>query len=170
MTAHTHLHPVLPTARSTPLHLATACRTIERAAAAQLPPQTLMARAGEAVARLALALAPHARTVELWCGPGNNGGDGFVAASLLRTWGKDARLVVVGDPAHSPDDARHAWQRARDAGVPVLAGLPERVQSDFAVDALLGLGVSRALSGPLATAVSRLNEGSAPVLAVDLPS
>ena len=170
MHARTRPHPVLPATRGWPLHTSTASRAVEQQAAATLPPHTLMARAGEAVGRLALALAPHARTVELWCGPGNNGGDGFVAASLLRAWGKDARLVVVGDPAHSPDDARHAWQRARDAGVPVLAGLPARVQSELAVDALLGLGVSRALSGPLFTAVNRLNESSAPVLAVDLPS
>ena len=110
------------------------------------------------------------RTIELWCGPGNNGGDGFVAASLLRAWGKEARLVIVGDPARSPDDARHAWQGAQDAGVPVLPGMPERVQADLAIDALLGLGVNRALDGALAAAVNRLNDGGCPVLAVDLPS
>ncbi|HSW22300.1 MAG TPA: NAD(P)H-hydrate dehydratase, partial [Burkholderiaceae bacterium] len=164
------MHPVLPSPRSRPLHLATACRAIEQAAAAQLPPHTLMARAGEAVARLAMALAPHAQTIEVWCGPGNNGGDGFVAASLLRAWGKETRLVVVGDPARTPDDARHAWQRAQDAGVPVLAAMPERVQADLALDALLGLGVNRALDGALAAAVNRLNDSSCPVLAVDVPS
>ncbi len=164
------MHPVLPSPRSRPLHLATACRAIEQAAAAQLPPHTLMARAGEAVARLAMALAPHAQTIEVWCGPGNNGGDGFVAASLLRAWGKETRLVVVGDPARTPDDARHAWQRAQDAGVPVLAAMPERVQADLVIDALLGLGVNRALDGALAAAVNRLNDSSCPVLAVDVPS
>lgn len=129
-----------------------------------------MARAGEAVARLAMALAPHARTIELWCGPGNNGGDGFVAAALLRAWGKETRLVVVGDPAHSPDDARHAWQGARDAGVAVLPGVPDRVHADLAVDALLGIGVNRALDGALAAAVNRLNDSGCPLLAVDVPS
>jgi len=170
MTAPPRPQPVLPATRSWPLHRADSCRALERQAAATLPPHTLMARAGEAVARLALALAPHARTIELWCGPGNNGGDGFVAASLLRGWGKDARIVLVGDPARSPDDARHAWQRSRDAGVPVAEGVPERVSCNLAVDALLGLGVSRPLDGALAAAVGRLNGGDAPVLAVDLPS
>ncbi|HEX6019648.1 MAG TPA: NAD(P)H-hydrate dehydratase [Burkholderiaceae bacterium] len=170
MTTITRPQPVLPITRSWPLHRADSCRALERRAAATLPPHTLMARAGNAVARLALALAPHAQAIELWCGPGNNGGDGFVAASLLRAWGKDARIVLVGDPARSPDDARHAWQQTRDAGVPVVEGLPERVSCDLAVDALLGLGVSRALGGELATAVDRLNCGDAPVLAVDLPS
>lgn len=170
LSANSTPQPVLPATRSWPLHAAAACRAIERAAAETLPPHTLMARAGEAVARLALALAPHARTIELWCGPGNNGGDGFVAASLLRAWGKEARLVVVGDPARAPDDARHAWQQSRDTGVAVLPGLPERVQCDLAIDALLGIGVSRELDGPLADAVRRLNDGDAPVLAVDVPS
>jgi len=164
------LHPILPSHHSTPLHPATACRAIEREAAAALPPHTLMARAGEAVARLALALAPHARTIELWCGPGNNGGDGFVAATWLRAWGKDARLVLLGDPERAPPDARHAWQAARTAGVPVVPGMPDRVQAELAIDALLGLGVNRALDGALAAAVNRLNDGRCPVLAVDLPS
>jgi ADP-dependent NAD(P)H-hydrate dehydratase / NAD(P)H-hydrate epimerase len=170
MTLPSRPHPVLPSSRSWPLHLAASCREIERGAAAALPAHTLMARAGDAVARLALALAPHARTIEVWCGPGNNGGDGFVAASRLREWGKDARLVVIGDPAHGPGDARHAWQRSRDAAVPVLEGLPDRVQADLAIDALLGIGVNRALQGPLAAAVERLNDAGAPVLAVDVPS
>jgi hydroxyethylthiazole kinase-like uncharacterized protein yjeF len=170
MTTPLRPHPVLPSSRSWPLHLATSCRAIEQAAAVSLPPHMLMARAGEAVARLALALAPHAQTIELWCGPGNNGGDGFVAASLLRGWGKDARLVIVGDPARGPDDARHAWQHAQDIGVPVLPDMPARVQADLAVDALLGLGVNRALDGALAVAVNRLNDSGRPVLAVDVPS
>ncbi len=57
-----------------------ATRRIEHAAAAALPAHTLMRRAGLAVARLAMAIAPHARTIWVACGPGNNGGDGFEAA------------------------------------------------------------------------------------------
>ena len=171
MTEPTRVHPVLPSpSRSWPLHLAAASSTIEQAAAAPLPPHTLMARAGVAVARLALALAPHARAIDVWCGPGNNGGDGFVAATWLRAWGKDARLVVVGDPTRGPDDAHHAWQLAREAGVPVRDGLPDRVQGELAIDALLGIGVSRPLEGALAQAVNRLNDSGIPVLAVDVPS
>ena len=62
-----------------------ACRQIEHLVMRPLPARTLMQRAGLAVARLALALAPHARVVWVACGPGNNGGDGFEAAlHLLR--------------------------------------------------------------------------------------
>ena len=70
-------------AQSHPLFDAAATRRIERAAAAALPPHSLMQRAGLAVARLAQALAPHARTVWIACGAGNNGGDGIEAALHL---------------------------------------------------------------------------------------
>jgi ADP-dependent NAD(P)H-hydrate dehydratase / NAD(P)H-hydrate epimerase len=163
-------HPILPPLRSWPLHDATASRAIERAAAATLPAHTLMARAGESVARLALAIAPHARTIEVWCGPGNNGGDGFIAARWLQSWGKAVRVVLIGDTKRAPDDARHAWQQALDAGVPIVDGVPDRVQADLVVDALLGLGVDRDLSGAIATAVDCVDAADAPVLAVDVPT
>jgi hydroxyethylthiazole kinase-like uncharacterized protein yjeF len=162
---------VLPALVSRPLHSAGESRAIEQAAAADLPPHTLMARAGEAVARLALAVAPHARTVDVWCGPGNNGGDGFVAARLLCSWGKSVRGMVVGDPARRPGDAAHAFQQARDAGVVLGEAWPEGEPAGLAIDALLGIGGGqRAAQGAFAAAIERLNAGQAMVLAIDLPS
>ncbi|HNK54403.1 MAG TPA: NAD(P)H-hydrate epimerase, partial [Ottowia sp.] len=70
---------LLPFDRPAPLFDLAATRRIEATAQAALPPHTLMQRAGLATARLALALAPHARTVWVACGPGNNGGDGLEA-------------------------------------------------------------------------------------------
>ena len=67
---------------------------IERRASAGLPPHALMRRAGESVARLALALAPHARRIWIAAGPGNNGGDGLEAASRLRQWGKAVEVQL----------------------------------------------------------------------------
>ena len=81
------------TARSQPLFDVAATRRIEQLAASALPAHTLMQRAGLAVARLSLALAPHARCIWVACGPGNNGGDGFEAAMHLHRWGK--RVVVT---------------------------------------------------------------------------
>ena len=69
------------------LHGVAGTREIERVALAAVPAFTLMARAGDAVARLALALAPHARRVVVFAGPGNNGGDGLVAATRLHAMG-----------------------------------------------------------------------------------
>ena len=164
------LQPVLPAAQRWALHTARESRAIEQAAASGLPAHALMAHAGASVARLALAVAPHARTIELWCGPGNNGGDGFVAARLLQSWGKSVRVVVVGDAARRPADAAHAWQQARDAGVTSSDAVPERVHGDLAIDALLGIGGQRAVEGVFAAAIERLNAAEVPVLAVDLPS
>ena len=79
-----------------PLFDIAATRRIEAAAAAALPAHTLMPRAGTAVARLALALAPHARCVWIACGPGNNGGDGLEAAMQLRQWGANPVVTWLG--------------------------------------------------------------------------
>jgi ADP-dependent NAD(P)H-hydrate dehydratase / NAD(P)H-hydrate epimerase len=154
--------------RPWPLYEVTVLREIEKQAAAALPPHALMQRAGLAVARLALALAPHAHRTWVACGPGNNGGDGFEAAMHLKQWGKDSVVTWLGDEARAPADARVSLQRARGAGVQIVAQAPS--QFDFAIDALLGIGSSRAPEGALAAQIARLNAGAAPVLAIDLPS
>jgi hydroxyethylthiazole kinase-like uncharacterized protein yjeF len=154
--------------RRWPLHDVAATRQIERDAAAALPPHTLMQRAGLAVAQLALALAPHARRTWIACGPGNNGGDGLEAAMHLQGWGKAPQVSWLGDEGKAPADARASLQRARAAGVAIISGPP--VQWDFAIDALLGIGSSRAPQGRLAEWIAQLNAGPGPVLAVDVPS
>lgn len=153
--------------RPWPLYDTAGIRRIEQAAAAALAPHTLMQRAGLAVARLALAVAPHARTMWIACGPGNNGGDGFEAALHLKQWGKEVAVTWTGDEATAPDDARRSQQRARDAGVPFCATAPPTW--DLAIDALLGIGASRPPAGVLLEHLERLNAGGT-VLAVDLPS
>ncbi len=151
-----------------PLHDAAATRAIEAASAAGLPLHTLMQRAGAAVARLALALAPHARTVWVACGPGNNGGDGLEAAMRLRQWGGQPVVTWEGDEARAPADARASLQRAREAGVAFAAEPPPAF--DLAIDALYGLGSRRSLEGCAAHWAARMARSGAPVLAVDLPS
>lgn len=143
-------------------------RRIERAAAAGLPAHTLMQRAGLAVARLAMALAPHARTIWIACGPGNNGGDGFEAAAQLQRRGFAPVVTRLGDEARLPPDARASLQRARDAGVQFAQAPP--LHSDLVVDALLGIGAARAPQGPMAQWLQRMHEGEATVLSVDVPS
>ena len=118
-----------------PLHDTAATRRIEQAAAAALPPHTLMQRAGLAVARLALALAPHARTVWVACGPGNNGGDGLEAAMHLRQWGLAPVVTWLGDEAHAPADARASLARARAAGVCFADEPPTLQAQDLCIDA-----------------------------------
>lgn len=153
--------------RPWPLHDTAASRQAEAAASAALAPHTLMQRAGLAVARLAMAVAPHARTVWIACGPGNNGGDGFEAAVHLKAWGKDVVVTWAGDEEHAPADAAASLQRARSAGVQFASEVPARF--DVGIDAMLGLGVGRPLEGRLAEWSAALRT-PAPVLAVDLPS
>ncbi len=158
---------------SAPLFDVAATRRIEAAAAAHLPPHTLMQRAGLAVARLALALAPHARCIWIACGPGNNGGDGLEAAMQLRQWGANPVVTWLGDEARLPADASASLQRARAAGVH-FAGVneapPPLGRHDLAIDALLGIGATRAPTGRMAEVLAGLHACPAPLLAVDAPT
>ena len=161
-----------------PLFNTAATRAIEHAAAAALPPHALMQRAGLAVARLAQALAPHARAVWIACGPGNNGGDGLEAAAHLQQRGRQVMVTWLGDPGRAPADARAAWGRAQSAGVIWVDTPPEHLTpADLCIDALLGIGVSskptapiRVPDGRLLACLHALRRSPAPVLAVDLPS
>ena len=143
-------------------------RRIEQLAAQHLPAHTLMQRAGLATAKLALALAPHARRVWIAVGPGNNGGDGLEAAAHLHAYGKQAVVTWLGSPERAPGDAVASWRHAADAGVDFAAQPPD--QFDLAVDALLGIGATRAPDGRMAEWISHMNCGGAPILAVDVPT
>ena len=153
---------------SHPLHSTANSRQIEPLAAASLPPHTLMQRAGLAVARLACAVAPHAQTIWLACGPGNNGGDGLEAAMHLHNWGRHPIVTWLGDELHCPLDALASLHRARAAGVTFATEPP--AQCDLAIDALLGIGVTKPLNGVMADWLQHMHHSAAAVLCVDLPS
>ena len=153
---------------SYPLHNVAATRRIEQAAAAQLDPHTLMQRAGLAVARLACAVAPHAQTIWLACGPGNNGGDGLEAAMHLKLWGRNPVVTWLGDEARCPPDALLSLQRARQAGVTFAAEPP--AQCDIAIDALLGIGQSKPVLGVMADWLRHMQQTAPAILCVDVPS
>ena len=158
-----------------PLFGVAATRRIEAEAAARRTRFTLMDRAGEAVARLALALAPHAGRVLVLAGPGNNGGDGLEAAARLRAFGKDAAVVLARRcrrPARRRRPApmrAHARRACRSRSWPPASSEPP----GLVIDALLGLGGSRPPSGDIAAAIGAVAAFAGrgmPVLAVDLPS
>lgn len=159
------------TTRPTPLLGVAATRKLEQRATAGLPAGTLMQRAGQATAQLALALAPHAQRIVLACGPGNNGGDGLDAAARLRAHGKDVIVIHQGDPARLPPDARAALQRARAAHVTFAGAVPAGLAPhDLCVDALLGIGASRAPAPDMAQLLAALHESPARVLCIDVPT
>ena len=152
-----------------------ATRELERLAAHGLPPHTLMQRAGLSVARLALALAPHAQRIWIACGPGNNGGDGFEAALHLHQWGKAVTVTWAGVAAGKtrlPPDAQASRERALAAGVPMAAEPPR--DFDFCIDALLGIGGtlddSREGTALMLDWLALMRASGAPRLAVDVPT
>ena len=164
--------PLLHDLATLPLFDAETTGRLERRAAAALPQHELMARAGRALARLARAIAPHARSAWIAAGPGNNGGDGLVLATHLHAAGLDVRVSLVGHaPGRAlPPDAAWALANARAAGVVLQDTLPDGASFDLAVDALLGVGQRRAAEGVFAAAIAALNACRAPRLAVDLPT
>ncbi|MBU0582924.1 MAG: NAD(P)H-hydrate dehydratase [Alphaproteobacteria bacterium] len=127
----------------------------------------LMRQAGAAVAALALERWPGARQTMVLCGPGNNGGDGYVAARLLAEAGAAVSLYRAGSPRQGTDAARAA------AECPVEALDLESFRPDatcLVIDALFGAGLSKELDGVNADAIARIKASGAAVLAVDLPS
>lgn len=155
-----------------PLHDTASTQRMEAIASQALPAHALMQRAGLAVAKLAMAVAPHARRVRVVCGPGNNGGDGLLAAAHLHRAGKSVDVLLVGAAGSVPADAAAALQVARDTGVRITnaldAGAP--MSADLAIDALFGIGLTRAPQGVARAAIAALRSDKAPVMAVDVPS
>lgn len=130
----------------------------------------LMERAGAAVVEAIFATWPDlakARALVL-CGPGNNGGDGYVIARLLHARGLAAQAVSFGDPARLPPDAAANHARAVAQGL-VIPALPERLDHDLIIDALFGTGLTRPLTG-FDGLIAKVNAAPARLVSVDVPS
>jgi hydroxyethylthiazole kinase-like uncharacterized protein yjeF len=145
------------------LSVAETARADAAAIAAGTPGQTLMERAGTAVADAVCAQYPRQTTVVL-CGPGDNGGDGYVAARVLQDRGWPVEVRQSGEPATA--DARAARTRWDGPTKPLGGALPAGVW----VDALFGAGLSRPLEGAAAAAALKMAEHPEKVVAVDMPS
>jgi hydroxyethylthiazole kinase-like uncharacterized protein yjeF len=141
-------------------------RAIE-SANAHLP---LMERAGAAAAALAMRLQQGLLGQPLlFAGPGNNGGDAFVTARILKQNGFDPIVVFVGDPARLPSDAAAAYAAWLAAGGRCLGDVPPG-QFGLLIDGLFGIGLTRPLQGNHAALITRINGYGGPVLALDIPS
>ncbi len=127
----------------------------------------LMRNAGQAVAALVLARFPGARRVHVLCGPGNNGGDGYVVARLLREGGVAVSLWASAGPRAGTDAALAAAECPLPA---VDLAAFDANTGDLVVDALYGAGLSKPLTGVDARAVERVTALRLAVVAVDLPS
>lgn len=155
----------------TRLHLSTSLRRIE-AEYADLP---LMQRAGQAAADLAARLArADNRPILVLAGPGNNGGDAFEAARLLRERFFEVQLLFTGDPNQLPADAAAAHQRFLAGGGESLTAIDETRHWGLIIDGLFGIGLKRAPAGIYADWIELANRLSrrdgCPLLALDCPS
>jgi hydroxyethylthiazole kinase-like uncharacterized protein yjeF len=135
------------------------------AVAAGSPGHLLMERAGLAVAD-AVRARYSVRPVVVWVGPGNNGGDGYVAARLLRKRGWPVRVEVLEPPRTA--DARYAAGRWKGETAP-LTGAMSRTGAIY-IDALFGAGLQRPLEGPAQVLARAASATGAPVVAIDVPS
>ncbi len=147
-----------------------------------MPSLQLMENAGQATAREAARMLQRVSgaRVEIMCGKGNNGGDGFVVARELARRGADVRVRSTHAPEDLSPDARTQFERLSEANVEPARVLPSEdleaslagdlAAADLCVDALLGTGVEGALQGRLAALVDLLNRHARLVLAVDVPT
>jgi NAD(P)H-hydrate epimerase len=149
-----------------------------------VPGVVLMENAGRGAAELLVRLNPERQRVLILCGPGNNGGDGFVMARHLDAFGWPVEVRLFGDPARLSPDAATNLVPVQRAGIPLLvfrAVQGERVdvvsvvgdalnRECWIVDALFGTGLARPLEMPYDQVVALVNASRRPVLAVDIPS
>lgn len=169
----------------TELLTAAQMRSLEQAAIAsgEVTGLELMERAGKGVVEAIFEEWPELRATShravVLCGPGNNGGDGFVVARLLKEWGWQVEVFLYGDPEKMPPDARVNYQRWCEMGeVAPLAALTAAVDAqprppaDVTVDAVFGIGLSRPLPEDVREVFCNrvMSQLSGPVVAVDVPS
>ena len=157
--------------QTVPVYLTEHIRAIEQWAFSLEPPPPLMERAGRATAELVRRVAPeNTRRILVLAGPGNNGGDGFVAARHLKQWFYDVQVVFTGEAGKlkgEAKDAHDAWQKLGGAIVP---DIPDDFDWQLAIDALFGIGLQRDLDERHVELVETLNLSDKPVVAVDVPS
>jgi len=154
-------------------------RAIDRATSERfgVPSLTLMENAGAAVADFVLSHYASAGRIVVFCGKGNNGGDGFVAARRLHEQGKKVQTILLADPGDLRGDASLMFDKLPGVATVVFSsdGLKSSLvrpsmQADLYLDAVLGTGFKPPLSGLLAEAISIMNASQVPMIAVDIPS
>ena len=154
-------------------------RAIDRATSERfgVPSLALMENAGAAVADYVLSHHAAAGRIVVFCGKGNNGGDGFVAARRLHQQGKKVQVILLADPGDLRGDAALMFGKLPGAAIAVHSKeelKSERAQSslhaDLYLDAVLGTGFKPPVSGLYAEAIAIMNASQIPVIAVDIPS
>ena len=160
------------TAASPWLYTAADIYALDAAAVASgLPSIQLMKRAGRAAFELLLERFPVPERITIYCGAGNNGGDGYVLAALAAQRLLPVQVIQLAGPERLTGEARQAYEFAVQEGVEILpfAQAPAPIQGVI-VDALLGIGLRDAPAAEFTAAIEQINQSGLPVLALDIPS
>jgi NAD(P)H-hydrate epimerase len=154
------------------VYTAAQVRELDAAAIASgITAYALMCRAGEAALRVVTRRWPSARVLAIVCGVGNNAGDGLVVARLAKAAGFGVRVLLVAGADGLAGAAAEAAVDARGAGVLLEPFAAARLQGvDVVIDALLGIGLTRPVTGEFRAAIEAIDAARAPVLALDVPS
>ena len=159
---------------SLPLYTAEQSRHCDKALIASgIAGFELMTRASTAAWQQAkrMLLGAVSPRIYVFCGMGNNGGDGLVLASLAWQEGYDVSVFFASSPERYQGEALQAWQQLQEIGVPTQPiEACEGIDADLVVDALLGTGLNSAVRDPYASAISTINSSNCAVLSIDIPS
>jgi NAD(P)H-hydrate epimerase len=155
------------------IHTAAQVRALDRYAIDDLkiPGYALMTKAGEAALTALRSCWPTAQKIVVLCGPGNNAGDGYVLARLARTQRLHVSVVALSDPQQLRGDAQQAFHDFASAGGATCAWSDRCLEgAEVIVDAIFGSGLSRELDDAMVSRIAAVNEGHAPIFALDIPS
>jgi hydroxyethylthiazole kinase-like uncharacterized protein yjeF len=145
-----------------------------------IPMTTLMENAGSSVARFILSAYPKAKNIGVLCGKGNNGGDGFVAARILKESGCSIEVMLLCDPHDLRGVAALMFEKLKQSKIePRIVRVATDLESvdarriferDLIVDAILGTGFRPPVSDLYGAAIRKINAASSVIVAVDIPS
>lgn len=131
----------------------------------------LMQRAGQAAYDQLISQWPKAKRIVVFCGNGNNGGDGYVLARIAAENKKEVQVFQVGDHSHLKGPAFNAAKKCEATNIDIT---PYTVNSQFAadviVDSIFGIGINHDVTDIFATAIHAINSSTIPVLSIDIPS
>ncbi|OGT57588.1 MAG: hypothetical protein A3F14_05670 [Gammaproteobacteria bacterium RIFCSPHIGHO2_12_FULL_43_28] len=157
-----------------PIYQAAQIRELEKLAIAKfnLSSQTMMQRAGKAASEFLLRRWPQVKRVAIFCGSGNNGGDGYVLAKLLHERGMDISVWQVGNHDALSEVARDALDACKKDNVPVnpFSEAVDLVHPDLIVDAICGIGLHDQLRKETMAAIDKMHRSHAPIFSIDIPT
>ena len=156
---------------TTPVYTTDQIREIERIAFSSVSSYVLMERAGRAISNLAISEIPQGKNrVLVLAGPGNNGGDAYIAASNLKSSGFEVTVVSIGESQKKGSDAKKARKAWIESGGTISDSTIDFDAHDLIIDGLLGIGLSRDIEHDFHQIIADANSSKLPIISIDIPS